>query len=628
MANKTEPIIMNIFNTGGIADSDYVGGSNSFAEMVGLNVHGESGILKANQKLTKDSGTTITEFIENIIPCSDGNTYMFSSTSGKIWKRASNGTYSLVYTTVPTSGDAGCLGAKEYDGFLYWATQNYLHRIEINKTGSTWSTVVQTNWEALHIDQAPLGGLGENNVTSAVLTSESEDDINKIFFTPRNSQVVAIAVYVVEKGTGNLTLQVHDSANTDVGDAITILNANVVEGADNMFLLTDGVANYIAVNAGDEYHYHLTSSVNDATVGSLYQDELYSTACRIYAAGDNAYHPMEIQNLKLYIGDRNFIHQVNKESTGHVFTTAALDLPKPHRIKCLGKYGDSLLAGTYLAANITVAGVFRWDTWSVSFNYYDEIPEVGVNAFVNADNYVFISAGLEGRLYSFDGLRATLMKNVKGSYAGNTDIVYPNATVNFKGLPLIGFSTLSGTPHSMGVYSFGRTGANYPFILNLEYPISQRITVGEGEEATIELALDNVYISAIAASGNDLYVAWKHIDGATTTYGIDKLDYSNKLDGAYFVTRMLAFSRDVKKPFAKCVAGYRSIPANTSLDFEMSSNHGAYEPMETIKDENNQVLEAKSTKPSNTMQYKGTFVCSGNYSVEIEDIRFDQRLRP
>lgn len=627
MARKIEPIIINVFNQGGIADSDYVGGANSFASMVGLDVHGEAGILKPNQKLTKDSGTTVTEFVENIVPCSDGSTYMFSSTSGKIWKRASNGTYSLAHTTTPISGGAGCLGAKEYDGYLYWATQDYLHRINITKT-SNWATYAEQNWEAMHIDQAPLGGLGEN-ITSAVLTAISETDTNKTFFTPRNTQIVAIAVYIKNIGTGNITLQIHDSNNTAVGDPITITHANLVANSDNLFLLKTGATPYVTLNTGQEYHFHLTSTANDSTVGSIYENELRSLACRIFAAGDNAYHPMETQNLKLYIGDRNFVHQVNRESYGHNFTSAALDLPKPHRIKALGKYGDSLLIGTYLGENITVGGVFRWDTWSVSFNYYDEIPEVGVNAFVDADNYVFISAGVGGRIYSYDGVRANLIKRIKGNWGTNTDIVYPNATVNFKGLPLIGYSNLSGNPHYMGVYSFGRTGANYPFILNMDYPISQRITVGEGEEATQELALENVYISAMAVSGNDLYVAWKHVvegDPDVTTYGVDKLDYSNKLTGAFFETRILAFQRDQQKAFAACKSGYRSKPTSTDLTFYSKRNHGSYIEIETLDDTINQTMIAEDTNPANTIQYKGVFTCSSNDCIEIEDIRFNQRM--
>ena len=619
MAQKPEPIIMNMFNVGGIADSDYMGGEQSFADLVGLDLHSQAGIIQAHQKLTKDSGTTIDEFVENIIPCSDGNTYMFSSSSGKIWKRTSAGAYSLVYTTVPTSGGAGCLGAKEYDGFLYWATQNYLHRIDVDKTGSTWSTVVEDNWKPMNIDQAPLGGLG-TDITSDIGTSISETDTDKIFFTPRSSTLSGIEVYLVDKGTGDLTLTVHDSSNSQVGDAITITNGNLTSLDNNMFVLTSssGAVAGISVNIGEQYHFHVVSTVADGTTGSIYQDELSSTACKIYAAGDNAYHPMEIQQLRLFIGDRNFVHQVANEPTGHIFSVAGLDLPKPHRIKALGMWGESLLIGTYISETVNLAAVFEWDTWSISFNSFDLLPEVGVNAFINADNYVFISAGTKGRIYSYDGVKAYMLKTIKGIYGSAGDIVYPNASVNFLGRPLIGFSTYSGTPHNMGIYCLARTGPNYPFILTLDYPISQRDSG--------ELVLDNVYIGAMAVSGTDLFVSWKHIDGAVTTYGIDKIDYSNKLDKAYLETRIISFNRDEDKQFSQFIAGYRDLPTNTSISFSVSVNHGAYTNITTEDIPESKILKAEDLTEANTIQVKGVLICSGNSTPQIEDIRFKQRI--
>ena len=35
----------------------------------------------------------------------------------------------------------------------------------------------------------------------------------------------------------------------------------------------------------------------------------------------------------------------------------------------------------------------RWNTWSESFSVEDEIPEIGVNSFLDTDNYVLASAG-------------------------------------------------------------------------------------------------------------------------------------------------------------------------------------------------------------------------------------------
>jgi len=117
-------------------------------KIVGFDLHSEPGIIKVQRKLTKESGTTVDALVKNTVVCSNGETYLFSSTSGKIWRRKSDASYALAYTTVPTSGGTGCLGAAEYNGYIYWATENYLHRITIaNALTATWGTL-DANWQA------------------------------------------------------------------------------------------------------------------------------------------------------------------------------------------------------------------------------------------------------------------------------------------------------------------------------------------------------------------------------------------------------------------------------------------------------------------------------------------------
>jgi len=71
-------------NLGGIANSMYQGQSNSVYELSGFDIHSEPGIMKNNQKLTKESGVVIDDLVKNILPCSDGNTYLFGSVTGKV----------------------------------------------------------------------------------------------------------------------------------------------------------------------------------------------------------------------------------------------------------------------------------------------------------------------------------------------------------------------------------------------------------------------------------------------------------------------------------------------------------------------------------------------------------------
>ncbi len=133
---------------GGIADSKYLGIAGSVAKMVGFDIHSEPGVMKVNQKLTKISGDLIDGLIKRAVPCSNGEIYLFSADSGKIWRIKSDyTTVELCYTTAAGAGESKCLGADEYNGYITWYTQNRVHRITLaNALVSTWTTV-ELNWK-------------------------------------------------------------------------------------------------------------------------------------------------------------------------------------------------------------------------------------------------------------------------------------------------------------------------------------------------------------------------------------------------------------------------------------------------------------------------------------------------
>lgn len=126
-------LLLKDFHLGGIADSKYSGIANSVAALVGFNLHAEPGILKVNQALIKESGSTVDDAVSKIITCSDGNSYLVGRTAGKIWQRTSLGVYSLV----ATNANGATLNIEEYAGYLYYASATKLGRWQI---GSAWGT--------------------------------------------------------------------------------------------------------------------------------------------------------------------------------------------------------------------------------------------------------------------------------------------------------------------------------------------------------------------------------------------------------------------------------------------------------------------------------------------------------
>lgn len=430
-------------NFGGIADSDYLGNENSVAEMVNCNIHGESGIIKANQALTKNSSTTVTELILASVSSSNGSTYHFGDAGG-IYEREVGGTWTKRATASPAAGSAKILSAAEYRGYIYYAMQSRLGRIAVPAAGGSWA------------------GRSDNFATFS---------------------------------------------NTDA-----------------------------------------------------------------------TFHPMREINLVLYIGDKNYVAQVDDTT----FSANALDIKTPLRISALGEMDTDLLIGTYVADNVCRTEILRWNTWSVSYSISDKVPEVGINAFLDIDNMVVVNAGQKGNLYTYDGAKMEIYKQIKGTWSStNKAKVNTNAVFNFNGMPLFGLSQITGTGVLLGVYSFARTNRNYPFVLNLEFSIS----TGN---------LSNVQIGSIIGIGADQFlVSWVDTNSGTV-YGVDILDLSAKAT-AYFVTRNILVDREVKSNYGYVHVPYRSLPASTSIAIYTSKQHASFsgtaDPSTTDTDRMVQVLD-------------------------------------
>jgi len=325
---------------------------------------------------------------------------------------------------------------------------------------------------------------------------------------------------------------------------------------------------------------------------------------KAFLSGNANYHPMFIKNNVLYIGDGHYVAQVD----AGVFTDNALpSLENKYIVESLGEVDSDLLIGCNVHTIVAEAKVFRWNTIQISYTNDDNAPENGVNCFLPVDNYVLLQAGQKGNLYTYDGSQMSQFKRIPGNWTStNRAKVFSEAAVNYSGLPLFGLSNDNGNPALQGVYSFGSYSANYPKVLTLEYVISTGNT-------------SNIEIGAIAIQGNDILVSWKDSNGGTS-YGVDKVDWSNKRSGAYFETRVITTDRMNAKNMKLKIA-YRSLPANTSITLQKKINNGAYTNVTLL----NEALKSYystdvNVSDANTAQFKITMVGSGNNAPEIEAV--------
>ena len=132
----------------GLSDYENKGVAGRFKFGQNLDVRKDTDSLSCGQALTDDLSPTIednpmTSLALFVVNASDGNSYHFCR-GGKIYKRSSAGTYTLVYT----DADGVITGASEWvndqgNKFLYWANSTKLKRKQIPGS-SDWSDVNAT----------------------------------------------------------------------------------------------------------------------------------------------------------------------------------------------------------------------------------------------------------------------------------------------------------------------------------------------------------------------------------------------------------------------------------------------------------------------------------------------------
>lgn len=165
---------------GGISDYEDKGLKGAFKFGSGLNIRRKRDTLYAQQALKDDLASgTLNGRVRFIITATDGNSYWFLS-SGKIYKRTSAGTWSLVYTD-----SEAITGAFEWTNSsgntgIYWTTPTKIHRHAIagnwtsdvdatvagqtypksNLTSADWHTAKQVNGAIVGVNYNTLYLIG------------------------------------------------------------------------------------------------------------------------------------------------------------------------------------------------------------------------------------------------------------------------------------------------------------------------------------------------------------------------------------------------------------------------------------------------------------------------------------
>lgn len=215
------------------------------------------------------------------------------------------------------------------------------------------------------------------------------------------------------------------------------------------------------------------------------------------------YHPMVVsQTLDvLLIGSGRYVDKVTSSSS---FTANVLDLPTDVNIKCMRELRGKLYAGTYMGGDSTgalirFAKIYPWDltTTPSSYNEPIDIPDYGVHQMEVVDDILFVTCGLRGSIYYYNGTTAKPIRDLPAhviSLLGSQYVTfYPGAVMSHRHKYYFGVSKGSNNTglEGIGVWSLGVNGA-----LNFD----RQIATG-----TMTTTANSLQVASLYPAGHDDY---------------------------------------------------------------------------------------------------------------------------
>ncbi len=248
-------------------------------------------------------------------------------------------------------------------------------------------------------------------------------------------------------------------------------------------------------------------------------------------------HTMRIAEGFLVICDGDVLGLVDFEGA---FNKEALFIPPGEISNCLLDLDTKVIIGTENA--IKDGSIFLWSLLFAEEESWDTKRETQggeTNAMGFLENGIMIQSGKNGALRFWTQSGSIPLKKIK-----DTTFAYPDALATYNGILHI---AMNGT--NSGIYSLGRLDNNDPLAVNLEYKLSG--TLG-----------------SLARDDTNLYVSWK----VGSTYGISKIDFSNKVKAVYESLEFDDRSPQMDKHFSTIKIVSRPVPKDCLIEVEYKTN--------------------------------------------------------
>lgn len=560
--NSGDTIVSQTAFYGGQGTDRKIGIKNSFGNAICMDARKSPSQMTVLPGTRKMSDSDLTSLITSMRQTPDGVRWGIA-TDGKLYKVDNSNDISVVGTlpgwTAGTFGD-----------IAYWRLTDTLYVTGLDRiyayTNATTGAVSQIKTITGAASSYPtlskilvknrqdkwIGGTinrwsfkNGTNGSYPIPTSLSETAANKCIFLPDQSPMIRIGVKFLAKGTGSVTLTVHDAQNNVMATKTLATGDITTTGLTYFDFSQTRLGEY--KNFGTEYHMHLTSTTSGYTVETYESNQLYGLHFYYYATllenTTRKTHPIiNWAGAKLVIGNGQYLVEWLPSGLEEVseseYDRHRVIVETGMEISSLTSNDEYVVAGCEKVST-TPGRIFQegmlgfWDGYADALNFKIDTPMGEPKSLYTYQNITY--AVIDGALYAYTGgkqlIKVRTLDNTQSEYTNTTDItdVYPNCMAVRRGILLLAYpsiTTLKTMRH--GVYSWGSIDKNYPNSFYYSYDIPEAV----GHYNTAEYKYE---IGGIWNYGETLYFSYGITNIATgvTTYNLAIVDNTSLPAGKF-----------------------------------------------------------------------------------------------
>lgn len=558
--------------SGGLSINSKSGLDNSFRFAKHLSIYADDDSVTLNPQPVKVSGSTVVGLIKwfvTTIPFTPGDRWGYDD-AGNLYRTDGGITWSLERSGGTIGHGAAGQGLIVFQNALFYASSTTLGTGSPLSNG-TGAIVWDDNFiHTLALDIDGSQSLSGNTYTPPVAVSELAAD--KLSFNPGHDPIEVVEVIFGTKGTGALTVLVHDSNN------VTVATKTVA----SIDLPASGVYDFRFDTPwrpilGRTYHIHIVSTIADATLQTGSANTL-STLNYVMFFGvlqtNTDLHAM-IQHTN---GVTGTIVIANNDYfavwDGATYNPNQIRIEPGYQIRGFARENEFIVAYAWKGSDITAVEdgrLYYWDGIAPYYNYSKPVNGGMPQAVVNFKNRLFSTHGETG-IFSLQTDPFRTIQPVPFLTSGESVSVLPGSITTWQNRAHIGVGLANGTNTGLiqGVYEFGSQSdraVSYTSVSGEVLNFGYTISTGDEQGQTMK-------IGAVAGFGNALYIAWKSEAG---TYGVDQVkrsnipastgSYESLIDDSTFDPRVGAFvSAPQKTKEAKMlVIKYNALPTGCTV---------------------------------------------------------------